>query len=371
MWFMHREIAAVATYNACSACLTASMKLSGNDLSKLILGQAMYTNAEVAAINTVNRSQPSNALPVDSGNSSPVCWAAIFAGAIAAAALSLIMLILGTGLGLSSVSPWALSGISASTFGISAIAWITLTQLLASGMGGYLAGRLRTSWLAVHNDEVYFRDTAHGFLAWAVASLVTAAVLASATGAIVGSGVQAGAAVAGTAAAGAVGAATAAATSGADRPGMSAADAGNYFIDSLFRKDITPATAVVQVGANGPDSTSPAAVAEVSRIFINSLRTGALPPEDLRYVSQVVAQRTSLSPADAEKRVTQAYTRMQTKLREAETAARDTADKTRKASAYAALWIFISLLFGAFVASLAATFGGRQRDSSNQYSSNL
>ena len=105
------------------------MKLAGHTLSKLFLGYVVYTNAEVAAINTVNRSQPFNALPVDSGSSSSVCWAAVFAGAIAAAALSLIMLILGTGLGLSSVSPWAFNGISASTFGISAIAWITLTQL--------------------------------------------------------------------------------------------------------------------------------------------------------------------------------------------------------------------------------------------------
>src|SRR5450756_2627232 len=94
-----------------------------------------------------------------------VAWGAIVAGAAAAAALSLILLMLGIGLGLSSVSPWVHDGVSAATFGVSAILWVTLTQLLASGMGGYLAGRLRTKWVAVHTDEVYFRDTAHGFLA--------------------------------------------------------------------------------------------------------------------------------------------------------------------------------------------------------------
>ena len=93
---------------------------------------------------------------------SAVSWAAIFAGAAGAAALSLILLILGTGLGLSSVSPWADRGASASTFGVSTIVWITFTQLAASGMGGYLAGRLRTRWASTHTDEVYFRDTAHG-----------------------------------------------------------------------------------------------------------------------------------------------------------------------------------------------------------------
>lgn len=64
-------------------------------------------------------------------------------------------------------------------------------------MGGYLAGRLRTSWTDVHTDEVYFRDTAHGFLAWAVSSLATAALLTSVIGSIVGGGVQAGASVVG------------------------------------------------------------------------------------------------------------------------------------------------------------------------------
>jgi hypothetical protein len=154
--------------------------------------------------------------------SSAVSWGAVAAGAAAAAALSLILLILGVGLGLSSVSPWATEGVTASTFGLSTILWLTLTQLAASAMGGYLAGRLRTKWSDVHTDEVYFRDTAHGFLAWAVASLAT--------------------------------------------------------------------------------------------------------------------------------------------VLEAEVAAREAADKARKASAYGALWLFVSLLIGAFFASLSATFGGRRRD---------
>ena len=104
-------------------------------------------------------------------------------------------------------------------------------------MGGYLAGRLRSRWLSVHTDEVYFRDTVHGFLAWGVASLVTASVLASVTGAIVSGGVQAGAAVAGTAVTGVAGAGGAALTAtGAEKGGVSAGDAADYFIDSLFRK---------------------------------------------------------------------------------------------------------------------------------------
>lgn len=307
---------------------------------------------------------PDNQLRVTPASMS---WGAVLAGAAAAAALSLILLMLGVGLGLSSVSPWANDGISAKTFGISTILWVTLTQLLAAGMGGYLAGRLRTRWAGVDSDEVHFRDTAHGFLAWAVASLATAALLSSAIGNIVSGGVQAGAtgaggatAVAGTAAL-AGGAPAGAEMGGGGMPGGTM----NYFIDSLMRKNpnASSATPAATGTALAPsDATSTASSAEVGRIFANTLRTGALPPEDLRYVGQLVAQRTGLSQQEAEKRVSDTYARAQAKLREAETAARAAADRARKASATATLWLFISLLIGAFVASLAATFGGRQRD---------
>lgn len=288
-----------------------------------------------------------------------VSWAAVLAGAIAATALSLILLILGTGLGLSSVSTWSFNGVSAGTFGIAAIGWITFTQLAASALGGYLAGRLRAKWVAVHSDEAYFRDTAHGFLAWAVASLVTAAVLGSATGAIVNSGVQAGATVASTAVTGATGMAAASASQSDASP----ADVSSYFVDALFRKDsVAPSTpgstsTVVTDAAN-----SPTPVSEIGRIFVSSMRAGSLPADDVRYVGQLVSQRTGLSQADAEKRVSDNFARLQAKLTEAQTAAKTAADKTRKATAYAALWIFISLLIGAFMASLAALYGGRHRD---------
>src|SRR6202790_4808029 len=119
-------------------------------------------------------------------HSSGVSWAAVIAGAFVAASLSLILLALGTGLGLSSVSPWSNVGASASTVGKAAIFWLIIMQIVASAMGGYLGGRLRTKWVNVHTDEVYFRDTAHGFLVWAVALVITAGFLASAATSLVG-----------------------------------------------------------------------------------------------------------------------------------------------------------------------------------------
>lgn len=286
---------------------------------------------------------------------SAVSWGAVIAGGAAAAALSLILLLLGTGLGLSSVSPWSNEGIDAGTFGVSSILWITFMQLAASALGGYLAGRLRTKWPDTHTDEVFFRDTAHGLLAWAVATLGTAALLTSVIGAIVGGGVQAGAAAVGTAATAAVGTATVAGAQGEAGEGESEGPTA-YFIDSLFRADPD-----IRRGRDSAESTA-ASAAEVTRIFANGLRTGTLPNDDVEYVGGVVADRTDLTQPQAEQRVREVFTELQTTLNEAEMAARAAADEARAASAYAALWLFISLLAGAWVASWLATFGGRQRD---------
>ena len=325
----------------------------------------------VAAAPRSARTAPGAAIDVEA-HGHGVCWGAIFAGASAAAALSLLLLILGVGLGLSSVSPWVSEGVSAETFGFSTILWLTFTQLAASGMGGYLAGRLRSRWTSVHSDEVYFRDTAHGFLAWSIATLVTAGVLGSAVGAIVSGGAKAGAAVAGTAATAVATAAPAAATaaSGVGGPG--------YFVDSLFRKDAvaagsasaasapatTGATASAPTSMSTTGNTGVVAVqsAEALQIFANAASAGSLPPDDARYLGQLVAQRTGLSQAEAEKRVTDTFNRMQAKANAAKEEAKAAADKARKASAMASLWFFVSLLIGAFVASFLATLGGRHRD---------
>jgi hypothetical protein len=274
---------------------------------------------------------------------SGVSWGAIFAGAAAAAALSLILVLLGFGLGFSAVSPWANEGMSAKGLGISTIVWLAVTQIIASGAGGYIAGRLRVKWAYMHGDEVYFRDTAHGFLAWCVATLVTATLVAGSVSSVISGGVQAGAQVAGGAANAVTQAAgTAAANTDSDQYG--------YYIDSLFRDD-RPA-AVSDDAARGT----------VTRIFVRSLSDGQLAPEDRTYLAQLVAQRTNLTQADAERRVDEVYARTQKAVADAKLAAQQAADTAAKVAAWTTLWMFVALLAGAFFASLAATFGGRRRD---------
>jgi hypothetical protein len=257
-------------------------------------------------------------------HSSGVSWPAVIAGAFVAAALSLILLALGTGIGLSVISPWEGTAASASAVRRTAIVWLILTELIASSIGGYLAGRLRTKWVNIHTDEVYFRDTAHGFLVWAVGLVITAAFLASAV-ASVGRSARAN---------------SAAAEGSAAAASRSAFVSNEYLVDSLLR------TTSLRTGQDDAALRS-----EVSLIFLNGLREGYIPAADKGYLAQILAARTGISETEAEKRVDDTFAQ-----------AIQATDTARKAVAHSMYWTFLALLIGAFCASFAATIGGKQRD---------
>ena len=213
-------------------------------------------------------------------------WAAIAAGAVAAAALSLILLALGTGLGLSAVSPWSYEGASAKSIGIAGAAWLLLMSALASGLGGYLAGRLRAKWIDVDADEAFFRDTAHGFLAWAVATVISAAILTSAASSMAGTAVKA------TAGAGAV--VAGAAVGGGAAGAANAPDATrDYFVDMMFRGGKPADPGAYDAGMRR----------EAAGILTNAL-TGEMPQGDRAYLARVIVQRTGMPAADADQLVT-------------------------------------------------------------------
>jgi hypothetical protein len=264
-----------------------------------------------------------SALQPNEAHASGVSWSAVFAGAFGMAALSLILLALGAGLGLSSVSPWTNMGASASTIKASAILWLIFAEIFSSAFGGYLAGRLRTKWANIHGDEVYFRDTAHGFLAWSTALVITAAFLGAAGAAMVGSSVES----------------QNTSRSSNAKGGESLSSSNSYFVNYLFRTD------------GSKDGASAGTRTEADSVFTHSLVQGSLDSSDRAYLSQLVAANTGLSSSDADKRVSDAFTNAQM-----------VAEKTRKAAAHSLLWIFLALLIGAFSASLAATIGGKQRD---------
>lgn len=282
---------------------------------------------------------PTGTIPVESSNSA-IAWGPIIGGAVAATGVSLILIMFGSGLGLTMVSPWTGESSSAATVGITAAIWLVVVQWLSSALGGYLTGRLRTKWAAIHTDEVFFRDTAHGLVSWAVATLFVAGFLASSLTSLAGAGAQAVGSAASTA--------TVAAASTSDGSADTSA-ATAYFTDALLRPER------VSANAQGDDT---AATAEVSRILVNGAVAGGIPEDDKAYLAAIVSARTGLEPEQARGRVDAVLQRIEA----AKVSAQEAADKARKAAATTALVGAISLLVGAFISCAAAALGGRQRD---------
>jgi hypothetical protein len=265
---------------------------------------------------------------------SAVSWPAILAGAVAATSASVLLLTLGSGLGLISTSPWPGSGASAGTITALAAIWLIAVEWIASGLGGYLTGRLRTKWVGTHDHEVFFRDTAHGFVTWALATIVLAALIAAAAAAAAGTGVRAAATLGSGAVEGAANALPHATVSG-------------YDVDMLFR------SAQADPGESASDAR-----AQATRILTKGLATADVSAADRAYVAQLIAARTGIAQPEAEKRVDDAVAQ----LTAAETKARQTADAARKAAATATILTALSMLIGAFIACAAAALGGQERD---------
>ena len=279
-----------------------------------------------------------------------VSWGAVAAGAVAAAALTLLLVAFGAGMGFSAVSPWSDSGVSGSTFSIATGIYLVLVGVMSSAVGGYIAGRLRTKWTGVHTNEVFFRDTAHGFLAWAFATLISATALASTT-AYLANGAGAGLA-------------------GATGQAARAANPADLYVDRLFRApavaapaqssdnaanasndNAAGANAAPMAGENGGMANARSR-SEIVRLWTADFRDGGdLAAADRSYVAQVVAARTGMSQADAEKRVNEVVTEAKTAI-----------DKARHAAAKFSFWLTAALLFGAFAASLTGAEGGALRD---------
>jgi hypothetical protein len=207
--------------------------------------RASLALTEESQMALASQSAPATAVIVDESpsSSSAVSWAAIIGGALTAVAVTLLLVALGAGIGLSSVSPWSSSNPTVTTFTLLAAVWLIIVQWLSSGLGGYLAGRLRTKWVGLHTDEVFFRDTAHGFLAWALASVLVAVFATSSVSSAVRTATHAISSVAGSAASGAT---QVAAT---QSPGPT-----DYFLHTLFRRGSTRCQcfAAGRPGGSGP-----------------------------------------------------------------------------------------------------------------------
>jgi hypothetical protein len=321
----------------------------------------------------------------EESSASAVSWGAIIVGGVVSAAVAFLLFLLGAGLGLSTASMWSTQ--TATALGVGTFVWLIVTQWVSGGLGGYLTGRLRTKWVRVHNDEVFFRDTAHGFAAWALGVVVSMSILALGAAAIVGGVGSAATSVASSAVQGAA--------QGSVQGGLqSLASPTGYYLDTLFRPAAPTTTTAAPVSSTAPAATpapaqgaapapaqgdaaatppAPAAGStasaqtgrspesirdEAGRLLVRALSSDAIVPADKTYLAQLIAGQTGISQADAEKRIDD----ISAQAKAAADKAKQVADDARKAAATLALVTFLSLLIGAFISSAAAAFGGNQRD---------
>lgn len=270
--------------------------------------------ASASAASVSDRSYVPSALPTNESLKSGVSWGAVIGGAFVTAAVGLLLMTLGAGMGLSSISIWPSARGSLHPVASGAIVWIILVQLVAGAFGGYVAGRLRTKWVEVHTHEVYFRDTAHGLLVWAVSLVLSSAFLGALATSIAG-----------------------------DLSGRSAeasTRAADYYADALLR----PTTFTV------PAATAEER-AEAGVVLARNVSRTSFDPADRTYLTTLVAARTGLSLPEAERRVEMTAANQRVAFEE-----------SRKAVAHSLYWLVVALLVGAFSASYAAIFGGRRRD---------
>jgi hypothetical protein len=251
---------------------------------------------------------------------SAISWPGVLAGAAIATALSMALLALGSGLGFSVVSPWSANGVMPETTKAATVAgiYLTVTAVLASAVGGYIAGRLRSLWPGVPHEEAFFRDTVHGVAAWAVSILVTAAFLGSVV-----------ALIAGGAASSAAMRAAAPANGGVFAP----------LVDRLF--------------VGGGDEASRVMA---DRILSHLRRERTLTDDERQSLAAVVAARTGVPQAEAEKRVSAV-----------ETDARAAAETARRVAMQLSFWFVAAMFAGALSAGLAGWEGGAVRDGRMRY----
>jgi hypothetical protein len=264
-----------------------------------------------------------------------VDWAAIFAGAVLASAISFVLMTFGSAIGLSLTSPYEGESVSMLWLAVGAGLWILWVQVSSFMAGGYLAGRMRRR---VHDStphEVDIRDGSHGLLVWGLGVFFIGLI------ALVGAG-----------GAGAVATGSAATVAASAMEASDEGDGGAYdiYIDRLFR-------------TGAPSEVPEATRGEVERILTASLAAGEVSDADRQYLTTLVSATTGADEASAQQRVDA----LVTDATAAEAQAKEAADAARRATMIAAFLTAASLLVSAAGAYFAAGMGGNHRDEGTEF----
>ena len=274
-----------------------------------------------------------NAGAVANPAGSAASWSAILAGSCVAVGASLALMVLGAGLGFASLTVGGDPGVAATGLGVKAVIWLIVTQWLAAALGGYIAGRLRRRWPGTHTHEVFFRDTAHGLVTWALATIVVVALVGGSVRTLLTSEVRI---------------APGAAASLVNTEGASVSA---YGVDALLR----PAESLALTASATGDRE---ARLEVQHIMINALAADRMSAADDDYLQRLVVQRAGVAPAEAKKRVATWVANTQAEAARSKGAI----EVARRAVARTAIYTALALLIGAFIACVAAALGGQLRD---------
>jgi hypothetical protein len=246
-------------------------------------------------------------------------WTPVFAGALVASAISLVLIAFGSAIGLSILSSSPTWRDASPALAVLSGLFLLLTAIASFGLGGYVAGRLRERWhQSAHDDVVEFRDGAHGVVAWALAVVITGLVAAASVAAIASRGVQP--------------ATSPTATTG--EPLIA------YELDRLFRPGPRPSEGDLTYTR-----------AEAGRLLLAATGRRGIASEDRTYLVRLVAARTGIAQPDAERRVDDAIAGATTAVQ-----------KARRSAVILAFATAVSLLVGAAAAWYASCVGGRHRD---------
>jgi hypothetical protein len=255
-------------------------------------------------------------IPTQGGPLSYIHWGPVIAGALVAAAVSFVLMTFASAIGLMIVSPSPSWRDTSVWLAILSGFWIIVVTVGSFALGGYLAGRVRSSWKATV-DEVEFRDGAHGLLVWALGVVLGAALLWATASTLT-----------------AVNSATSSPRETAGAPAFLA-----FELDRLFRSErrLDPIAADVR--------------AEASRIIMKGAGREELPAEDRAHLNRLVAGATGLQPADAERRVVQVLAE-----------SRASASQARRSAVILGFATAAALAAAAAAAWFAAGMGGKHRD---------
>ena len=247
-----------------------------------------------------------------------VHWTPVFAGALVASALSLVLVAFGASLGLSVASTAPTWRDTSPTLTLLSGLYLVLTALVSFGFGGYVAGRLRTTWdPELHQEFVEFRDGTHGLLSWALAVVISGLVAAVVATAISSKSVAP-----------------------ATTPAASTGEALiAYDLDRLFRSERREQGNIAYSRA------------EATRILLAATSRAGMKPDDRDYLTRLVASQTGIAQPEANRRVEEAIASATLAVKRA-----------RQSGVILGFSIAVSLLLGAAAAWCAASLGGQHRD---------